>query len=212
MKTCYRPLLALLPCSMCKAGMTCTSRLNLSDLLTSWHFQQAVLSTQQVGLSGTPACKTPTQLQWQVRKSEKIPWSGSFKYCTALVITSLQTLLRRKAIGEKGPATELEPGTYTLSWNFSHELLVPVTNPSPTSPYVLYCSCMHTYIYTYVYYMNLPCIINRITGTVSSILNVLSLQAAYTDMKAYWWRLLQEVETSNWVQYIHILYQSLNIS
>ena len=28
---------------------------------------------------------------------------------------SLQGLLRREATGEKGPATELEPGTYTLS-------------------------------------------------------------------------------------------------
>ena len=32
-----------------------------------------------------------------------------------IVKTSLQTLLKRKATGEKGPATELEPGTYTLS-------------------------------------------------------------------------------------------------
>ena len=31
---------------------------------------------------------------------------------------------------EKGPATELEPGIYTLLWSFSHKLLVPVTNPS----------------------------------------------------------------------------------
>ena len=37
-----------------------------------------------------------------------------------IVKTSLQTLLKRKATGEKGPATELEPGTYTLSRSFSH--------------------------------------------------------------------------------------------
>ena len=37
-----------------------------------------------------------------------------------IVKTSLQTLLKRKATGEKGPATELEPGTYTFSRSFSH--------------------------------------------------------------------------------------------
>ena len=42
-------------------------------------------------------------------------------------------MLRRKATGEKGPATELEPGTYILSQNFSHELLVPATNLSPAA-------------------------------------------------------------------------------
>ena len=36
------------------------------------------------------------------------------------VKTSLQTLLKRKAIGEKGPATELEPGPHTPSRSFSH--------------------------------------------------------------------------------------------
>ena len=36
------------------------------------------------------------------------------------VITSLQTLLRSKAAEEKGPVTELEPGTYTFSRSFSH--------------------------------------------------------------------------------------------
>ena len=48
------------------------------------------------------------------------------------VKTSLQTLLRRKATGGKGPATELEPGTYTLLQSFSHELSVPVAIPSST--------------------------------------------------------------------------------
>ena len=55
-----------------------------------------------------------------------------------LVKTSLQTLLKRKATGEKGPATELEPGTYTLSRSFSHTshqsqpqiLRLPAANPS----------------------------------------------------------------------------------
>ena len=42
-------------------------------------------------------------------------------------------MLRRKTTGEKGPATELEPGTYILSQNFSHELLVPATNLSPAT-------------------------------------------------------------------------------
>ena len=37
-----------------------------------------------------------------------------------VVKTSLQTLLKRKATGEKGPATEPEPGIYTLSRSFSH--------------------------------------------------------------------------------------------
>ena len=37
---------------------------------------------------------------------------------------------------EKGPATELEPRTYTLSWSFSHRLLVPVANPLPDVPVV----------------------------------------------------------------------------
>ena len=48
------------------------------------------------------------------------------------VITSLQTLLRRKATGEKGPATELEPGTYVHSYAElqPHKLSVPVTDPS----------------------------------------------------------------------------------
>ena len=32
--------------------------------------------------------------------------------------------------GKNGPATVLEPGTYTLSWSFSHEPSVPVMNPS----------------------------------------------------------------------------------
>ena len=36
------------------------------------------------------------------------------------VIASLQTLLRSKAAEEKGPVTELEPRTYTLTWSFSH--------------------------------------------------------------------------------------------
>ena len=40
--------------------------------------------------------------------------------CGLIVIASLQTLLRRKATGEKGPATELEPRTYTLLRSFSH--------------------------------------------------------------------------------------------
>ena len=35
--------------------------------------------------------------------------------------------------------TKLEPGTYTLSHSFSHELLVPVTNPS--SPIALCTGC-----------------------------------------------------------------------
>ena len=48
----------------------------------------------------------------------------------SFVRTSLETLLRRKVTGEKGPATKLEPGTYTLLRSFSHELSVPVTNPS----------------------------------------------------------------------------------
>ena len=52
-------------------------------------------------------------------------------------MTSQETLLRRKVTGEKGPAIELEPGTYTLSQSFSHELSVPVANPSSLpSPYV----------------------------------------------------------------------------
>ena len=41
-------------------------------------------------------------------------WAGG-----NVVKTSLQTLLKRKATGEKGPATELKPGTYTLSRSFS---------------------------------------------------------------------------------------------
>ena len=32
--------------------------------------------------------------------------------------------------GEKGPVTKLKPGTYTLPRSFSHELSVPVANPS----------------------------------------------------------------------------------
>ena len=40
---------------------------------------------------------------------------------------------------EKGPVTELKPGTYTLSRSFSHELSVPVANPS--SPIALCTSC-----------------------------------------------------------------------
>ena len=32
--------------------------------------------------------------------------------------------------GEKGPATELKPGTCTISQSFSHKLSVPVANPS----------------------------------------------------------------------------------
>ena len=35
--------------------------------------------------------------------------------------------------------TELEPGTYTLSRSFSHELLAPAMNPS--SPIALCTSC-----------------------------------------------------------------------
>ena len=48
------------------------------------------------------------------------------------IIASPQTLLRRKATRENGPATELEPGTYTLS----QELSVPVANLCLPSPYV----------------------------------------------------------------------------
>ena len=36
----------------------------------------------------------------------------------------------RMATGEKGPATRLEPGTYTLSRSVSHEPLGPTANPS----------------------------------------------------------------------------------
>ena len=52
-------------------------------------------------------------------------WAGG-----NVVKTFLQTLLRRRATGEEGPATELQPGIYTLSLSFSHELSVPGTNPS----------------------------------------------------------------------------------
>ena len=34
---------------------------------------------------------------------------------------SWDPLLRKMTTGEKGPATEIEPGTYTLSRSFSHE-------------------------------------------------------------------------------------------
>ena len=48
------------------------------------------------------------------------------------------------ATGEKGPATGIEPGTYTLSQSFSHELPVPATKPS--SPIALcwsFSPCRH---------------------------------------------------------------------
>ena len=51
-------------------------------------------------------------------------WAGANTINDFLEITA-----QRKAAGEKGPATELEPGTYTLSWNFSHEVSVPAANP-----------------------------------------------------------------------------------
>ena len=57
------------------------------------------------------------------------------------VITSPQTLLGRKATGEKGPATELGPGTYTLSRSFSHmsyrSQLQILSLPTPYEPVVL---------------------------------------------------------------------------
>ena len=46
--------------------------------------------------------------------------SGSWWADRNVEMTSLQTLLRRKVTGEKEPATELEPGAYTLSRSFSH--------------------------------------------------------------------------------------------
>ena len=46
--------------------------------------------------------------------------SGSLWAGRKVVITSLQTLLRRKLTGEKEPATELAPGTYTPLRSFSH--------------------------------------------------------------------------------------------
>ena len=52
---------------------------------------------------------------------------------TKLVILSLESLLRKMATGEMGPATELKPGTYTLSQGFRHEQLSPITL-CPLSP------------------------------------------------------------------------------
>ena len=43
---------------------------------------------------------------------------------------SWNPLPRRMARGEEGPVTGLEPGTYTLSQSFIHELSVPAANPS----------------------------------------------------------------------------------
>ena len=60
--------------------------------------------------------------------------------CLHIIKTCLQTLLRRKATGEKGPATRVKPGTYTLLWSFSHELSVPVTNLPPEQ-------CLHINLY-----------------------------------------------------------------
>ena len=46
-------------------------------------------------------------------------------------LTSLEITAQRKATGEKGPATELKPGTYVHSFAElqPHELSVPVANP-----------------------------------------------------------------------------------
>ena len=41
-----------------------------------------------------------------------------------------------KQQGDKELATKPKPGTYTLSWSFSHELLVPATKPSSPLPWV----------------------------------------------------------------------------
>ena len=59
------------------------------------------------GASGCVHIKRWTQVPHQNRECE-------------VVIASSQTLLRKKATGEKGPATELERGTNTLSRSFSH--------------------------------------------------------------------------------------------
>ena len=56
---------------------------------------------------------------WQRPLGQNVLLRGIY-WQLCIVKTSLQTLLRRKATGEKGPATELEPGTYTLSRSFSH--------------------------------------------------------------------------------------------
>ena len=46
------------------------------------------------------------------------------------------------ATGERGPATGLEPGTYTLSRSFSHEPSIPVASPvaGPFSPVAILLS------------------------------------------------------------------------
>ena len=54
---------------------------------------------------------------------------------------SLEITAQRKATGEKGPATELEPGTYTLSRSFSHELSASAVNPSSTIALCSGCRC-----------------------------------------------------------------------
>ena len=66
---------------------------------------------------------------------------------TKLVIISVESLLRKMATGEKGPATELKPGTYTLSQGFRHEQLPPVTL-SPLSPVTFLLSSDSTEIIT----------------------------------------------------------------
>ena len=71
------------------------------------------------------------QVGYNAEDSYRLPMHRQIKNIITLYIkTSLETLLRRKATGEKGPATELEPGTYTLLQSFSHELSIPATNPS----------------------------------------------------------------------------------
>ena len=87
-------------------------------------------------------CNLEANLTWMYKIEYNMQKAILFHTAQLMSRLSLQRLLRWKATGEKGPATELEPRTYTLSRRFSHELLVPVANPS--SPIAL-CTTRHAW-------------------------------------------------------------------
>ena len=60
----------------------------------------------------------------------------NYNFYAKLVMISVESLLRRMATGEKGPATELKPKTYTVSQGFRYKLSLPAANP--LSPITLY--------------------------------------------------------------------------
>ena len=85
----------------------------------------------------------------QGHHDQKLTNAGFTEHCHCVFVSwyklakmvEKSTAQKDRVTGEKGPATELELGTYTLSQSFSHKLLVPVEILRPQSPFCTHYRC-----------------------------------------------------------------------